>query len=101
MGNLLRKGERLLWNDLEDCCLGPVQWDLVCLLRTEGDVVAADLVAYGSDVDPDSLRPFTEARLIQAAAWLGLVCAESPRWRRERDHCLALLAERERRARSR
>lgn len=101
VGNLLRAGDELLWNDLEDACLGPVQWDLVVLLRAEDAVDPVALAAYGGDVDPATLDPFIEGRLIQAAAWLGLLCTSDGGWRRERDHNLTLLAERERRARSR
>lgn len=104
VGNLLHKDGRPLWNDLEDCCLGPVQWDLVVLLRrVEGEAAAGVLTAYGADIeiDPSSLAAFEEARLIQAAAWLGLLCVEDDRWRRERDHNLGDLAGRESRERAR
>lgn len=104
VGNLLLKGGELLWNDLEDCCLGPVQWDLVVLLRrVEDKATVAALSAYGADidVDPASLDVFEEARIIQAAAWLGLLCVGDERWRRERDHNLARLVAQERHGRSR
>jgi hypothetical protein len=40
------------------------------------------LDAYGdSEIDPHEVRPFIEARALQAAAWLALRTHHAPRWR--------------------
>jgi aminoglycoside phosphotransferase (APT) family kinase protein len=98
VGNLLVLDGRPAWTDFEDCGLGPVQWDLVCLLRARGEVDARELAAYGQDVDPDSLAPFVEAGMIRGAAWLSLLAASDLGYRRDRDERLAWLAAREREA---
>jgi hypothetical protein len=73
LGNLLRSDGRLLWNDLEDVCRGPVAWDvagLVSSARGRGqseEFVAALLSAYGAPVD--GLEPFLEAHAVYEAIW--------------------------------
>lgn len=53
VGNLLRTGTGLLWNDLEDVCRGPVEWDvagIVTSARARGaseEYVGEFLEAYG------------------------------------------------------
>jgi hypothetical protein len=98
VGNLLVHDGRPAWTDFEDCGLGPVQWDLVCLLRARGEVDARELAAYGEDVDPASLAPFVAAGMIRGAAWLSLLAVSDPGYARDRDERLSWLAAREREA---
>ena len=53
MSNLLGTDTGLLWNDLEDACVGPVHWDVAGLVvdaraRGKGEAFVADFLrAYG------------------------------------------------------
>ncbi|HEY0388647.1 MAG TPA: phosphotransferase [Gaiellales bacterium] len=74
ISNLLRAGGRLLWNDLEDVCRGPVLWDVAGLVvearalgRSE-EYVAGVLRAYGGQ-DLDELRDFMEAHTLYTTIW--------------------------------
>lgn len=89
--NLMRRDGRLAWIDFEECCRGPVEWDLACLYRGWQDVRIPDLAAYGSAVDPDALLPFIEGRMLQGAAYLGLLAADDPERRPRRDELLERL----------
>ena len=73
-GNLMRDREdgRLLFIDFEDCCEGPVHWDLASLVGASPEALARALGAYGGGIDPAEVRPFIEARTLQGAAWLAL-----------------------------
>jgi hypothetical protein len=89
--NLLRLDGRLVWNDFEECCLGPVEWDLACLHRGWQDVPMPDLSGYRAGMDPAALAPFVEARMIQGAAFVGLLSRNDPARRPRRDDLLARL----------
>ena len=70
-GNVLLLDGRLVWNDLEDCCLAPVEWDLATLRSTSVDDGAAAVAAYGPLPDgemPDDvrLRPWIRARELES-----------------------------------
>ncbi|HEV3229706.1 MAG TPA: phosphotransferase [Solirubrobacteraceae bacterium] len=75
MGNVLGEG---LWNDWEDCCVGPIAWDLGCLvstariLGTDRARAEAALAAYGDAPGLDSLELFVRARGAQTLAWSAL-----------------------------
>ena len=72
-----------LWNDWEDCCRGPVAWDLACLVSSPRVLGAgreraeAALVAYGPFPGSDRLDVLVHARAAQVAAWSAFVAA---RW---------------------
>jgi len=72
VGNLLRTGRGLLWNDLEDVCTGPVEWDvagIVTSVRTRGaseKYVEELLDAYGR---VDELAGFIAAHELYTAIW--------------------------------
>ncbi|HEX4625638.1 MAG TPA: phosphotransferase [Solirubrobacteraceae bacterium] len=65
------------WNDWEDAVVGPVEWDLACLVtsaRVTGErreVAEAALAAYGAPLP----EPFVRARGLQVVAWSGLAAA--------------------------
>lgn len=81
LGNVLAGGA---WNDWENCCVGPVVWDLACLvstarilgLRCEGSEAA--LAAYGDAPGLELLEVFVRARAVQSLAWSLLGSQDSP-----------------------
>jgi hypothetical protein len=73
ISNLLRTDRGLLWNDLEDVCVGPVAWDvagLVASARSRGygaDFIDELLDAYGAPVE--GLDPFLAAHALYEVIW--------------------------------
>jgi len=65
--NAVRSGAGVVWLDFEDCCSGPVVWDLAVLVRRDPDpeVVAEIERRHG----PAALRVATELRNVQAQPW--------------------------------
>jgi hypothetical protein len=63
-----------VWNDWEDCCVGPVGWDLACLVTTrrvlDRDAARADAALQAAGGEPEAL--YVEARALQTAAWSAL-----------------------------
>ena len=84
IGNLLRTGSALIWNDFEDVCAGPVAWDLCGLAssaRTRGQsasYVEELLAAYG-DPGVDDLEPFFEAHALYEVIWHAFEGRRRPR----------------------
>ena len=74
MSNLLRTESGLLWNDLEDVCIGPVAWDisgLVSSARARGHsakFIEEMLTAYGEPA-VEHLEPFLEAHALYELVW--------------------------------
>jgi Phosphotransferase enzyme family len=74
IGNLLRTDGRLIWNDLEDVCAGPVAWDvagLVASARTRGHsatFIEELLAGYGGP-GLDGLQTFLEAHAVYDVVW--------------------------------
>lgn len=74
IGNLLRTDSRLLWNDLEDVCRGPVEWDVAGVVasarsRGQGDAYVEELLdAYGGP-QLDELADFIAAHELYTAIW--------------------------------
>lgn len=83
-GNALLGEHGPRWADLEDACLGPVEWDLACLVTTArvfgGDLAMAEaaLAAYGEH-DEETLAVLVAARAVMVAAWAWLQAAADPR----------------------
>lgn len=67
LSNVLRENGRLLWNDLEDVCVGPVSWDLTGL--TSKEPAREVLAAYGEDVDPAEIARFEEVFALYGRVW--------------------------------
>ena len=79
-GNVLTNAERgLVWIDFEDCCSGPVQWDLACLIagayieRPDAEFVRLALAGYGFEGAEADLIAFVEGRVVQSCVWLPLL----------------------------
>jgi hypothetical protein len=74
MGNLLRTGNGLVWNDLEDVCIGPVHWDVAGLIIEArvfegGEAFVADVLrAYGG-LDIEELTDFIAAHVLYTTIW--------------------------------
>lgn len=73
MGNLLRTDRGLIWNDLEDVCVGPVEWDVAGVIDAAhaagGDAFVADFLgAYGGP-ELDELDDFLAAHRLYSTAW--------------------------------
>lgn len=74
VSNLLRTEHGLLWNDLEDVCTGPVEWDLaglVASVRARGasdEYVEALIDAYGGP-GLDDLDEFLAAHELYVTIW--------------------------------
>ncbi len=74
ISNLLRTHNGLIWNDLEDACVGPVHWDIAGLItdaraRGEGEAFAVDFLrAYGG-LDLEELNDFIAAHLVYTTVW--------------------------------
>jgi aminoglycoside phosphotransferase (APT) family kinase protein len=75
-GNVLWTADRPLWSDWEDAHLGPLEWDLGCLVagaRLRGDDFGwaeAALGAHGGPYDARLLDACVDARVAQGAAYL-------------------------------
>jgi Phosphotransferase enzyme family len=69
--NLLRTKRGLLWNDFEDVCVGPVEWDIAGLVAGASDREAL-LAGYGEPAI-DGLKPFLEAHALYDVIWRAFV----------------------------
>lgn len=76
-GNLLRDADgRWRWNDLEEACRGPLEWDLAVLGSTPDEETGnAALSAYGQLTgtpvpSQEELAPWLRLRTLEATAWL-------------------------------
>jgi aminoglycoside/choline kinase family phosphotransferase len=74
MTNLLSTGAGPRWNDFEDVCRGPLEWDVVGLVEDardrRGDAFAAEvLTAYGRDVDPALARLVDDVQRLYGTLW--------------------------------
>ena len=67
--NALVLDGRLVWNDLEDCCSGPVGWDLAVLRSNRVLDGAAAVRGYGHDPDDPALDRFARGRELQRLVW--------------------------------
>jgi Ser/Thr protein kinase RdoA (MazF antagonist) len=74
IGNLLLTGEGLLWNDLEDVCRGPVEWDVAGLVesaraRGQSEAYVGEMLdAYGGPA-LDELSDFIAAQELYTTIW--------------------------------
>jgi Ser/Thr protein kinase RdoA (MazF antagonist) len=68
--NSLLSPRGLVWIDLEDCCSGPVLWDLAVLIRQGGGERVADIVRrrHGDE----AMRTAITLRGFQAEVWTAL-----------------------------
>jgi Phosphotransferase enzyme family len=67
-GNLLGTPDGWRWADLEETMLGPVQWDLACLVKCRRCDGAAAVAAYSGGRELE-LEPYLRLRDLQIRVW--------------------------------
>ena len=99
LNNVINGPDGPLWNDWEDCFLGPRAWDLGCLVgahrlfHRDPAPVAAARAAYGeSGSDDAELEPFLEARRLQGVVIRLVMARAQPERRDWHEQCQDLLA---------
>jgi hypothetical protein len=74
LSNLIGTGSGLIWNDLEDVCVGPVHWDVAGLVveaRAAGasDAYTADLLRVYGGPELEELGDFMAAHRLYETVW--------------------------------
>jgi Ser/Thr protein kinase RdoA (MazF antagonist) len=74
LSNLLATSSGPRWNDLEDVCVGPVEWDVAGVLSdaraAHGDAFSAEvLAAYEGECDPAALERVDQVHALYGALW--------------------------------
>jgi len=83
VSNLLRTDNGLIWNDLEDACIGPVHWDVAGLIieaRASGQsetFVDEFLRAYGG-LELEELNDFIAAHILYGTVWQAFAAQRRP-----------------------
>jgi hypothetical protein len=83
MSNLLRTGDGLIWNDLEDVCVGPVHWDVAGLIvdaraRGESEAFVADFLGAYGGLELEELDDFIAAHLLYTTVWRAFAAQRRP-----------------------
>jgi hypothetical protein len=86
LSNLLNAPDGPLWNDFEDVCSGPAEWDVAGLVleyrqRGADDDAVGELLAGYGEHRAALLAPLTDLHLLLAVAWHASRAAEHPRSR--------------------
>ncbi len=96
--NIMESARGTIWIDLEDGCLGPIEWDLAAL-QTAARKLGQDLpwreaiAAYGRAPNADLLELMVDLRGVYVTAWHALGAATIPESALWRDRWLELLRE--------
>jgi hypothetical protein len=74
LSNLLATSSGPRWNDLEDVCIGTIDWDVAGVLSdaraAHGDAFSAEvLAAYGGDCDPAALQQIDQVHTLYGTLW--------------------------------
>ncbi len=99
--NVLNTTCGVLWGDWEDTFIGPVAWDLACIIArarvfsTEIEQADAALKGYGTDIDEGLLDLFVEARTFQTVLWNYIIGQHYPQSLERLDARLQWFRERE------
>jgi hypothetical protein len=99
MSNLLRTDRGLVWNDLEDVCVGPVAWDVAGLVasaraRGQGGRFIEELLAAYGEPGIEGLEDFLEAHALYDVVWQAFEARRRPRAVERAAASLALWRER-------
>jgi Ser/Thr protein kinase RdoA (MazF antagonist) len=84
LGNVWRGRQGIRWGDLEDTCLGPVEWDLACLVAParvfgrDAAAGAAALEGYAAPPDEGLLDVLVDARAFQVVIWNAVFARRRP-----------------------
>jgi hypothetical protein len=97
ISNLLHTDRGLVWNDLEDVCVGPVAWDLAGLVssarsRGQSEAFVEELVAAYGDPGVD-LGAFLEAHALYDIIWQGSASPDRPQAMKRAAASLSLLRD--------
>lgn len=98
ISNLLRTESGLVWNDLEDVCVGPVEWDVSGLLssaraRGQSATFIEELLAAYGDLGVEDLGAFLEAHALYEVVWNAFEGRRRPQAMKRAIDTLALLRE--------
>jgi hypothetical protein len=99
MSNLLRTDSGLVWNDLEDVCVGPVAWDVagvVASARARGhsaEFIEEVLAAYG-EPHVEGLETCLDAHALYDVVWQAFEARRRPQAMERAAASLALLRDR-------
>lgn len=98
MSNLLRTESGLVWNDLEDVCVGPIAWDISGLVssaraRGQSPTFISELLAAYGDPGVEDLEAFLEAHALYEVVWHAFEGRRRPQAMRRAAASLALLRE--------
>jgi hypothetical protein len=91
--NVINGPDGPLWNDWEDCFLGPRAWDLGCMhaaARAFGDdplPIAAAQHGYGDAIGDEAIDACVDGRRFQGTVWVVVIAGIQPE-RRERARAL-------------
>ncbi len=83
-GNVLSTAQGVLWTDWEDTFVGPIEWDLACLVAapyvfgTDLEKAEAALQGYGGAIDPDILEDCIAARTFITVIWYSILQQQRP-----------------------
>lgn len=82
-GNLLHTERGAIWNDFEETCFGPPEWDLACMLNKDlafgtGELSRQVLAGYATNLTATDLMPFVEARMLEAVLWVSFLAKTDP-----------------------
>lgn len=81
-GNLIRGEKGLVWIDLEDVCIGALEWDLACLWRSRRldghNAVNHYLSLSGASSALTDLRSYLDARELEETVWFLAVAYQQP-----------------------
>ena len=77
-GNIICNDGRFLWTDLEDCCSGPIAWDLACLNQSLLGNYGLVLAAYGLPANESDVDLCSKARRLQGVVWLSCLAHRFP-----------------------
>jgi hypothetical protein len=83
-GNVLNTTQGVLWTDWEDTFVGPIEWDLACLVAapyvsgTDLEKAEAALQGYGGVIDSEILNDCIVARSFVTVIWYMILQQQRP-----------------------
>jgi aminoglycoside phosphotransferase (APT) family kinase protein len=77
LGNVLWTADGPLWSDLENACVGPVEWDLACMAWRAAPGTPEAIAAYGAH-DPDRVQAALPFLALFLATWTITIAERVP-----------------------
>lgn len=83
-GNVLNTTQGVLWTDWEDTFLGPIEWELACLVAapyvfgTDLEKAEAALQGYDNTIEPEILEVCVVARTFIMVVWSAILQQQRP-----------------------